>query len=74
MNALKLEYESALLTVPKDYANENMQIKAAREDLQTLITKRDKAASQESVLADKKASLNNVNTQLKMKNNELAKY
>lgn len=74
LNALKLEYESALLTVPKDYANENMQIKAAREDLQTLITKRDKAASQESVLADKKASLNNVNTQLKMKNNELAKY
>ncbi len=48
LEALELEYQKALLTVPTDYSAENQAIKNAREDLNTAIAKRDAAAASQS--------------------------
>lgn len=45
LDELKLAYETALLKEPVDYAKENQAIKTAREELNSLIAKRDAARS-----------------------------
>lgn len=45
LNALELEYQKALLTVPEDYTAENQAINNAREDLNAAISKRNNAVA-----------------------------
>ena len=48
LDTLKLDYETALLKEPLDYSSENQKIKAAREELNDLIAKRDAARANDS--------------------------
>ena len=48
LDTLKLDYETALLKDPLDYSSENQKIKAAREELNDLIAKRDAARANDS--------------------------
>ncbi|MCR5600305.1 MAG: RND transporter [Ruminococcus sp.] len=48
LDAAKLEYETALLKAPVDYSSENQEIKAAREELNAAIAKRDAARVNDS--------------------------
>jgi multidrug efflux pump subunit AcrA (membrane-fusion protein) len=50
----KLDYETALLKEPLDYSEDNQEIKAAREEINTLIAKRDAARNNEGTLAAEK--------------------
>jgi multidrug resistance efflux pump len=74
LDTMQLEYQKALLTVPKDFASENAAIKNAREDLQGLIAKRDSVAASEGATAYMKAQYNDSKSQLQLKTNELNKY
>ncbi len=48
LDAAKLDYETALLKAPVDYSSENQEIKAAREELNAAIAKRDAAKVNDS--------------------------
>lgn len=50
----KLDYETALLKEPLDYSKDNQEIKAAREEINALIAKRDAARNNEGTLAAQK--------------------
>ena len=55
LDKLKLDYETALLQDPVDYSKDNQAIKAARDDLNAAIAKRDAARVNESNAANAKA-------------------
>lgn len=50
----KLDYETALLKEPLDYSEDNQEIKAAREEINALIAKRDAARNNAGTLAAEK--------------------
>lgn len=50
----KLDYETALLKEPLDYSEDNQEIKAAREEINALIAKRDAARNNAGALAAEK--------------------
>ena len=50
----KLEYETALLKEPLDYSEDNQEIKAARDEINALIAKRDAARNNAGTLAAEK--------------------
>lgn len=72
--ALQLDYQTSLLTLPADYTSENLDIKAAREDLQTLINKKQSAYVQVNNKNAKSDRLREVTSQLTSKTSELTKY
>ena len=50
----KLDYETALLKEPLDYSEDNQEIKAARDEINALIAKRDAARNNAGTLAAEK--------------------
>lgn len=65
LDALKLEYQKALLELPTDYSKENQEIASAREELNSAIAKRDQfIANQGNAQAAKDALAEN-NSKLK---------
>lgn len=61
LDAAQLEYETALLKDPVDYSSENQEIKAARDELNAAIAKRDAFRASEGEVADAK-NRNRVNS------------
>lgn len=62
LDALKLEYQKALLELPTDYSKENQEIAAARDELNAAIAKRDQfIANQGNAQAEKAAYAENNN-------------
>ena len=64
LNALKLEYQKAMLTPPADYTEENQAIKNARDDLAAAIAKRDNAIANQGGVQAAKDNYNNNKSQL----------
>ena len=64
LKSLEKEYQKMLLTVPNDYASENLAIKNAREDLNTLIAKRDEVLASQSINDARKNEYNQAKNEL----------
>lgn len=64
LDALKLEYQKAMLTPPADYSEENQAIKNARDDLASAIAKRDNAIANQGGVQAAKDNYNNNKSQL----------
>lgn len=74
LSSLELDYRKSLLTVPNSYANENLQIKNAKADLQALISRKQTAVSQAQAIKNAKEKLNTVNSSLNAASSELSEY
>lgn len=74
LSSLELDYRKSLLTVPNSYANENLQIKNAKADLQALISRKQTAVSQAQAKKNAKEKLNTVNSSLNAASSELSEY
>lgn len=74
LSSLELDYRKSLLTVPNSYANENLQIKNAKADLQALISRKQTAVSQAQAKKNAKEKLNTVNSSLNVASSELSEY
>lgn len=74
LSSLELDYRKSLLTVPNSYANENLQIKNAKADLQALISRKQSAVLQAQAIKNAKEKLNTVNSSLNAASSELSEY
>lgn len=74
LSSLELDYRKSLLTVPNSYANENLQIKNAKADLQALISRKQTAVSQAQAKKNAIEKLNTVNSSLNAASSELSEY
>ena len=74
LSSLELDYRKSLLTVPNSYANENLQIKNAKADLQALISRKQNAVLQAQAIKNAKEKLNTVNSSLNAASSELSEY
>lgn len=74
LSSLELDYRKSLLTVPNSYANENLQIKNAKADLQALISRKQSAVLQAQAIKNAKEKLNTVNSSLNVASSELSEY
>lgn len=74
LSSLELDYRKSLLTVPNSYANENLQIKNAKADLQALISRKQSAVLQAQAKKNAKEKLNTVNSSLNVASSELSEY
>jgi len=74
LSSLELDYRKSLLTVPNSYANENLQIKNAKADLQALISRKQSADLQAQAIKNAKEKLNTVNSSLNAASSELSEY
>ena len=74
LSSLELDYRKSLLTVPNSYANENLQIKNAKADLQALISRKQTAVSQAQAKKNAIEKLNTVNSSLNVASSELSEY
>lgn len=74
LSSLELDYRKSLLTVPNSYANENLQIKNAKADLQALISRKQTAVSQAQAKKNAKEKVNTVNSSLNAASSELSEY
>ncbi len=74
LSSLELDYRKSLLTVPNSYANENLQIKNAKADLQALISRKQTAVLQAQAIKNAKEKLNTVNSSLNAASSELSEY
>lgn len=73
LNALELEYQKALLTVPADYTAENQAINNAREDLNAAIAKRNNAIANSDSVQQALYDYNSNKNELLRKNKILEK-
>ncbi len=72
LEAAKLAYEKNLLKVePADYTKDNQKIRILRDDLNTLISKRDAAKANEGNVAAAKEAYKNNSAELKKLRNEV---
>lgn len=74
LESAKLEYQKALLTLPTDYTAENQKIRILREELSSLIAKRDAARANEGAASAARSEYNRNKAELERLTDEKTNY
>ena len=74
LESAKLEYQKALLTLPTDYTAENQKIRILREELSSLIAKRDAARANEGIASAARSEYNRNKAEFERLTDERTNY